>query len=150
LSFFLNIHDEIIRPGLGFVVTARKDSRAAAAAVFFHMGNKAVYKFSASSEAFKQFQGNSLIVWEAIQHLAQNGVEELHFGRTALENEGLRKFKLAWGTAEDTIEYFRYNTRAGEWLNGGDSVPGAFKAVFSRLPLAVNRLLGAVIYPHLD
>jgi CelD/BcsL family acetyltransferase involved in cellulose biosynthesis len=150
LSFFLNIYNEIIKPGLGFVVTAHSGSRTAAAAVFFHMGKKAVYKFSASDEDLKQFQGNNLIVWEAIKLLAQNGVEELHFGRTPLENEGLRRFKLAWGTAEKTIEYFRYNTRADEWIIGRDGVPGACKAVFSKLPLTVNRLMGAVIYPHLD
>src|SRR5271165_5547282 len=44
LSFFLNIHDEIIKPGLGFVVMATSQSRPVAAAVFFHFGKKAVYR----------------------------------------------------------------------------------------------------------
>ena len=105
LSFFLNIHDEIIQPGLGFVVMAHHGSRVAAAAVFFHIGKKAVYKFSASNEDQKRLQGNSLVIWEAIQILAQSGIEELHFGRTPLNDQGLRRFKLAWGTSEKTIEY---------------------------------------------
>ena len=150
LSFFLNIYDEIIRPGLGFIVMAHSGSRVAAAAVFFQIGKKAIYKFSASDEGLRQLQGNSLIVWKAIQSLAQNGAEELHFGRTALEDEGLRRFKLAWGTGETTIEYFRFNSRTDKWIAGRDNVPGAFTAVFARLPQALNRLIGAGIYPHLD
>jgi lipid II:glycine glycyltransferase (peptidoglycan interpeptide bridge formation enzyme) len=49
-SFFLNLHDEIIKPGLGFLVTASVGSCCVAAAIFFHFDKKAVYKFSASDE----------------------------------------------------------------------------------------------------
>jgi hypothetical protein len=150
LSFFINIYDAIIKAGMGFIVKAHSGSRVAAAAVFFQIGKKAVYKFSASDEALRQLQGNSLIVWKAIQSLAQNGVEELHFGRTALEDEGLRKFKLAWGTCETTIEYFRFNSRTDKWLTGQKRAPGRVSAVFARLPLALNRFIGTMIYPHLD
>ena len=150
LSFFLNIHDEIIQPGLGFVVMAHNGSRVAAAAVFFHIGKKAVYKFSASNEDQKRLQGNSLVIWEAIQILAQSGIEELHFGRTPLNDQGLRRFKLAWGTSEKTIEYYRFNTRTDEWVSRRDDVPSAVTAVFARMPLALNRLMGALIYPHLS
>ncbi|HEY5742250.1 MAG TPA: hypothetical protein VIS99_06890, partial [Terrimicrobiaceae bacterium] len=92
----------------------------------------------------------SLVIWEAIQILAQSGIEELHFGRTPLDNQGLRRFKLAWGTSEKTIEYYRFNTRADEWVSRRDDVPSAVTAVFAKMPLALNRLMGALIYPHLS
>jgi len=150
VSFFLNIHDELIKPGLGFVVLANSGSRIVAAAVFFHFGRKAVYKFGASDERFQKFRGNNLIMWEGIRFLAQNGAETLHFGRTSLENDGLRRFKLAWGTEEETMEYFKFDTVAEEWVTGRDSASGFHNAVFGRLPSALNCLAGAVIYPHLD
>lgn len=150
LSFFLNIHEEIIKLGMGFVAIAYSGSRAAAASVFFHFGKKAVYKFSALDESLKRFQGNNLLIWKAIQSLAQNGVEELHFGRTPLENQGLRRFKLAWGTAEETIQYFRFDTRTNDWIDGLGNIPSVLRTVCARLPLNLNRLLGAVIYPHLS
>jgi hypothetical protein len=149
LSFFLNIYDEIIQPGMGFVVLAHRGTRAAAASVFFHMGKKAVYKFSASDEGLKHCQGNNLVMWKAIQFLAANGMEELHFGRTPLENQGLRRFKLAWGTTEETIRYFRFDTRANHWIAGLAGIPGLLRTISGRLPLSLNRLLGAV-YPHLS
>jgi Acetyltransferase (GNAT) domain len=150
LSFFLNIHDEVIKPGLGFVVMAGGASRLVAAAVFFHFGKKAVYKFGASDERFQELRGNNLTIWEGIRFLAQNRVETLHFGRTSLENDGLRRFKLSWGTAEETIQYLKFDSVAGAWVTSRDAASGFHEAIFGRLPLALNRLAGAIIYPHLD
>jgi hypothetical protein len=150
LSFFLNIHDEVINPGLGFVVVARSGSRPIAAAVFFQFGKKAVYKFGASDERLQELRGNNLIMWEGIQFLEQNGVETLHFGRTSLKNNGLRRFKLTWGTEEERIEYSKFNTAAGARVSRRDVDSGFHEAIFGRLPSALNRLAGAIIYPHLD
>jgi hypothetical protein len=149
-SFFLNIYNEVIKPGFGFVVLASNESRPIAAAVFFHFGKKALWKFGASDERFKDLQGNTLVLWEAISFLVKTGIEELHFGRTATDNKGLRKFKLAWGVSEHAIEYFRFHLATRLWVTDGQTRPSFHKAVFRRLPLAVNRLAGAVIYPHLD
>src|SRR6185503_9058222 len=52
LAFFLNIHEEIIAAGMGFVVLAVKGDRPIAGSVFFHAGSHALYKFGASDERF--------------------------------------------------------------------------------------------------
>jgi hypothetical protein len=150
LSFFMNIHDEIIKPGLGFVVTASARSRCVAAAIFFHFDNKAVYKFSASDERCQELRGSNLIIWEGIRFLLQNGAATLHFGRTSLENEGLRRFKLTWGAEEEKIKYLKFDGVAKTWVPRRDAASGLHELVFARLPLTLNRLAGAVIYPHLD
>src|SRR6516162_2503219 len=149
-SFFLNIHDEVIKPGLGFVVLASSGPRVVASAVFFHFGKKAVYKFGASDEKLQEFRGNNLVMWEGIRFLAQHGAETLHFGRTSLKNDGLRRFKLTWGAEEEIIEYFKFDTLAEEWVISRESASGFHNAVFGRLPSALNCLVGAIIYPHLD
>ena len=150
LSFFSNIYREVIQSGYGFVVVATAQDRAIAAAVFFHFEKAAVYKFSASDEQFRELQANNLNIWEAIRFLRQSGVEILDFGRTSLSNEGLRRFKLSWGTEEQTIDYLQFDTRAGRWIRNPESAPGVHSEVFRRLPLALNRLAGTLIYPHLD
>jgi lipid II:glycine glycyltransferase (peptidoglycan interpeptide bridge formation enzyme) len=150
VSFFLNIYDEIIKLGLGFVVIASSGSHPVAAAVFFLFGNTAVYKFGASDERRQDLRGNNMVIWEGIRFLAQNGAEALHFGRTSLENDGLRRFKLTWGTKEETIEYLKFDPVAGTWVTRRDSASGFHEAIFGRLPSALNRLAGAIIYPHLD
>ncbi len=150
LAFFLNIHEEVIKTGSGFLVMASDGSAPVAASIFFYHGTQAIYKFGASDERFQSMRANNLVMWHGIRLLAERGMESLHFGRTSRGNEGLRRYKLAWGTTETSLDYFRFDTRAGTWVIGRDEAAGAHQAVFSRLPLMLNRMLGRLFYPHLD
>ena len=150
LSFFCNIYEHVIKTGWGFIVMARIDSRPVAGNVYFVFGKRAVYKFGASDESAQEFRVSNLVMWEGIRYLAQNGAESLHFGRTSVANEGLRRYKLTWGTKEEQIEYIKFDSAAGEWAVSRDSVAGVHNGVFRKLPLSVNRFAGALIYPHLD
>jgi len=147
-SFFVNIHEHIIRPGIGFIVLARYRSRFIAAAVFFRFGKTAFYKYGASDNRFQEFRANNLVMWQGIQFLARQGAERLHFGRTDCENDGLRRFKLSWGTEEETLNYFRVDPSGREYAARHGST--FHKRIFCKLPLAFNRLAGSMIYPHLD
>jgi hypothetical protein len=149
-SFFLNIYEYLIKPGLGFTVLAKRESRPIAAAIFFRFGKNALYKYGASDKRFQEFRANNLVMWQGIQLLARTGVEKLHFGRTECENDGLRRFKLSWGTKEEAIDYFRVGPSGRMCLVPASSDSGFHKKIFSRLPLAFNRLAGSMIYPHLD
>ncbi len=153
LSFFLNIHEFIIKPGLGFVVLARSASKPVAGAVFFQSGKRALYKFGASDETLQELRGSNLVIWEGIKFLVQQNSESLHFGRTSLDNSGLRQFKLSWGAREERIEYLRLEAGTGKRLTariGTGSGRGFHKKIFRRLPLTMNRLAGSIAYSHLD
>jgi hypothetical protein len=149
-SFFLNIYEHIIRPDLGFIVLAQHRSRPIAAAIFFRFGKNALYKYGASDERFQELRANNLVMWRGIQFLARNGAEKLYFGRTACENDGLRRFKLSWHTEEETIDYFRVDPSGRQCTIPAHHDSGFHKGVFGRLPLVFNRLAGSIIYPHLD
>ena len=150
VSFFLNIHEHIIQPGLGFVVIARHGYRSIAAAIFFRFGKSALYKYGASDKKFQELRANNLVMWHGIRALAQAGAEKLYFGRTECENDGLRRFKLSWGTEEETIDYFRVDSSGRQLPAAADHDSGFHKRIFGMLPLVLNRLAGSVIYPHLD
>ncbi len=150
LSFFLNIHDEIMRADLGFVILGKLGTRPVAAAIFFHSGEAALFKFGASDERTQEFRGNNLMMWEAIKRLVGKGLKTLHFGRTSVSNDGLRRFKLSWGTEEEAIEYFRFAFGPDMWVNGYRNASEFGNQLFRKLPLAINRLAGTLIYPHLD
>lgn len=149
-SFFLNIYEHIIRPGLGFTVLAQRESRPIAAAIFFRFGKNALYKYGASDKRFQEFRANNLVMWQGIQLLARTGAEKLHFGRTDCENDGLRRFKLSWGTQEEIIDYFRVDPSGRQCFTPTRHDSGFHKKVFGRLPLVFNRLAGSILYPHLD
>jgi len=150
ISFFLNIHEQIVANDLGFISMVRSGRRAIAGAVFFHQGKNALYKFGASDDAFQHLRPNNLAMWRGMTHLVERGAATLHMGRTSLRNDGLRQFKLGWGATETTLEYFKFDTTSSSWAADADRVSGRHTAIFSRLPLPINRLMGRLIYPHLD
>ena len=149
-SFFINIQRHLISAGYGFIVLVECQKAPIAAAMFFKMGRCAVYKFGASDERLQELRPNNLAMFEGIKYLAKGGAETLHFGRTDKENEGLQRFKLSWGATEEEIAYARFEMASGSWKHSRDRRSKLHKRIFRALPASLNRLAGAMIYPHLD
>lgn len=149
LYFFKSIHKNIIYPGNGFVVLASYKGNPVSGAVFFHFGRKAVYKYGASDLAFQHLRGNDLVMWEAIRLLARNGFHSLCFGRTDMDNEGLRRFKSGWGTQESIIRYFKLDLYKDRLLREGKGSAGLAKRIMGRLPVPVLNLIGHLLYRHI-
>ncbi len=147
--FFANIQRHVLAPGHGWIVLAHEGEQAVAGAVFFHFNRQVIYKFGASDETRQQLRANNLVFWRAIQHYAQEGCLNLDFGRTSLGNEGLRKFKLSWGTREEPVEYTRFNFRTSSPVTAKDESQGWHNQVFRHLPLPLSRLAGSLLYRHI-
>jgi len=147
-DFFANIHRHILAQDQGWVVLARQAGIPVAGAVYFHWGRTVTYKYGASDEAFQHLRANNLVMWEAIRRHAQEGFATLDFGRTSLENEGLRKFKLGWGAVEHRIDYVRYDPRRGRFAAVADAAHGWQARFFKTLPDPLLQLIGAAFYKH--
>ncbi len=150
IRFFMNIYEEMIETGRGFLVQARASSKTIAAAIFFQFRDHAIYKFGASDETSQRSRPNNLVMWEAICRLVERGCRTLHFGRTEMENEGLRRFKLGWRTSENKIQYVRLGKGSPASTEPGLHTTSFHKIFFRMVPLSLNQLAGAAIYPHLD
>ena len=149
-AFFASIQKNIINAGLGFIVVVERAEDALAAAMFFRAGNHAVYKFGASDQRAQELRPNNLAMFEAVKFLADAGARSLHFGRTDMTNEGLRRFKLSWGASEEQISYGKFNILADNWVGSRNHRPTFHNRIFRSLPVSVNRLAGSLLYPHLD
>ena len=150
-GFFGNIHRHLVKAGFGFTVLVRAGNHVAAGAIFLLNAKRAIYKFAASDPERTASRGNNLVIWEGIQHIIRAGCEKLHFGRTSLENRGLRRFKGSWGAEEHMIRYYRFEAHGRPAAGSVHSrETGLHQHLFRRLPQGFNRLAGAVIYPHLD
>src|SRR6185369_12606028 len=121
-----------------------------AAAVFFHLGDKAIYKFGACESEFNGLCGSNLMIWEAIKWYSARGFALLHFGRGSIANEGLRQFKLSFGTEEYKIDYFKYDVRKDAFVTDRDKVFGWFNGVFRLMPIPLSRIIGILLYKHLS
>ena len=148
LNFFLNIWRHVLSHKQGMVALASWHGEKVAGAVFFCLGGRAVYKFGASDFRRQQVRPNNLVMWEAVQWLAQNGVTSLHLGRTSLLNEGLRKFKLNLGAAEHRLEYIKYNLQKNRFEVETDQVVGWHNRVFRHLPVFMSQKAGELLYKH--
>jgi hypothetical protein len=148
-SFFLNLHDAVIARGGGFIALARQGLKPVAAAIFLHLGRHAVFKFGASDEGLVALRANHLVMWESIRGLVSSGFRTLDLGRTSTAQEGLRRFRLGWGTREGTTSDYRYDLQQERFVTAADLAAGWHDAVLSRLPRVVNWLVGRVMYPHL-
>jgi hypothetical protein len=88
-------------------------------------------------------------MWRAIEHESRRGAQTLDFGRTSLHNEGLRRYKLNWGSEEKTINYLKWDSRHGRFIQGKDRSSGFQNLAFRRLPALVSRAAGRFLYPHI-
>ena len=112
------------------------------------MNRRALYKYGASDEAFQHLRGNNLVMWEAIRWLRRLGVTTLHFGRTSLGNEGLRRFKLGWGVREEMIEYVKFDYKRNQFVQEADAAAGWHNRFFRIMPSCLSRLTGAMLYRY--
>ncbi len=148
--FFTSIHRHALSAGHGTVAIARRGGIPVASAIFFHFGASAIYKFAASDPLARESQANHLVLWRAIERYAKDGFHRLDFGRTSRNNDGLRRFKLAWRPTEYDLDYTRYDFRREGFVAGGNErTTGWHTRVFRLLPPFVSRLIGAIAYKHM-
>jgi hypothetical protein len=148
-GFFRQLHRHLLSKDLGWVALAWHSRTPVAGAIFFRSAKTAVYKYAASNEAWQHLRPSNLILWEAINSFALQGFEELDFGRTSLDNEGLRRFKLGWGAKECRIEYVRYDLRSRAFVTAQDRASAWHTRVFQVLPMIFSKMAGAVLYRHM-
>jgi hypothetical protein len=148
-KFFHSIQRSLLGTGHGFVALARAGDNPVAGAVFLHQGTQAYYKFGASDEDNLRLRGNNLVMWESICRLKREGFATLDFGRTSITNEGLRKYKLGWGTKEKTIHYYRFDFRKNAFVADRDKAHGFHNSIFRLMPPSMLRLFGRMQYRYM-
>lgn len=145
-AFFRNIQRFILQKGLGFVILAMDGDVPVAGAIYFNFGRHALYKFGASSDSHLELRPNNLVLWQGIRRCSELGFSTLDLGRTSLDNEGLRRFKLGLGGEERLIHYVRQDLRSGSIVLTPDRAQGWHNRVFRRIPKFISRILGTILY----
>jgi hypothetical protein len=147
-SFFKKIYDHAVSKNLGLVILASYSQRVIAGAIYFHLAEKAVYKYGASDLGHQDLRANNLVMWEAIKWYSQNEFKSLCFGRTEPENQGLIQFKSGWGTTQQQINYYRYDLKKGSFVSGSPKVTGFHNKIFRNMPIPLLNKIGNILYKH--
>lgn len=143
---FIDRFARLFERDLGFVLLARSEGRPIAAAVFLHFNGVLTYKYGASSPSDLDKRPNHAVFGEVIRWGCEQAHHTLDFGRTDLDNEGLRSFKRSWGAHERELGYTRFPAADAGVARG--AVPKLVKTLISRTPPITGRLIGAALYRH--
>jgi hypothetical protein len=146
--FFEKIYEHIISKNQGFVALGSRGKTSIAGSVFFNFQKKSLYKFGASDHRYQHLRANDLVMWESMKWYAQNGYVSLSLGRTALDNTGLRRFKVGWGTQEHIIDYYKYDLRRDAFVTETSLVNNSHRRFFSMMPIPLLKALGSLLYKH--
>ena len=148
-DFFRNIYNEIIKKELGILLCASYQGIIFSAAVFFHFGNHALFKFGVSDYRYQHLRGNNLLMWEAIKWYSRRGYKTFSLGRTDIQHDGLNRYKTGWGGSEYQMKYFRYDMGKGQIVKiksaKRDSI---MKFSFHYMPTGLSKILGRILYRH--
>ena len=147
--FFQKIYEHIISKELGFIALACYHKKNIAGALFLNFKEKSLFKFGASDHTCQHLRTNDLVMWEAIKWCAQNKYQSLCFGRTALDNTGLRRFKAGWGADEQIINYYRYDLRQNAFVIETSALKNFHHRIFKIMPIPLLRILGSLLYRHI-
>ncbi|MGD8306065.1 MAG: peptidoglycan bridge formation glycyltransferase FemA/FemB family protein [Ignavibacteria bacterium] len=147
-KFFMNLHKYVLSQNKGFIAIGKYNGTDIAGAVYLLFGDKAIYKFGASYIKYQNLRANNIVMWEAIKHITRTGYSSFCFGRTEPDNEGLRKFKLGWGTQEQILNIYRYNFMERSFLPVKTKTTGIHNRIFSNSPTLFLKIFSSLLYKH--
>lgn len=127
---------------------ARKNGNSVAALLTLRHRSSVIYKYGCSDKQFHNLGAMPFLFWKLIEESKSSGVEQIDFGRTDLNQEGLITFKNRFGTTRSALTYYRYpNPESGKSVANLDS--RFVRQVCSILPDAVCCAAGRVLYKHM-
>jgi len=147
-KFFDNLFKNVLSQNNGFIAIGKYNNISIAGAVYLHIGHKALYKFGASYMEYQNLRANNLVMWEALKYYSANGFESFSFGRTEPDNEGLRKFKLGWGTTEEILNTYRFNFTTNDFVSMKTKTSGLHNKFFNKAPIPALKIFGSIFYKH--
>lgn len=146
-SFFKKVYEHICSKGKGQVVLAHERGEAVAGGVFFHFGQRAMYKYGASDLSRGSLGASCAVMWEAIRGYANQGYTSFCFGRTDPQNHGLRRFKLGFGPQEYSVDYHRFDISKNSFVESKAKRQSDFSRLLSHIPISGLKAIG-LAYRH--
>lgn len=144
--YFRLLWKRIIDPGLGYILLAFKDSIPIAGGVFLADKETLIFKHSASDWNYRSLRANHLLTWTAIRWGCEHGYTLFDWGKTDVNNTGLRKFKNGWGTRESVLTYSVLS--AAPQKRNLNRFSDIMETVIRRTPPWVCQTTGEMLYRH--
>jgi lipid II:glycine glycyltransferase (peptidoglycan interpeptide bridge formation enzyme) len=126
---------------------ARKGDIPIAAMLSIRHASSVIYKYGCSDESFHRFGGMPFLFWRLIEECKAQGMDEIDFGRSDLDHQGLITFKERFGATRKALTYYRYPS-VGKYNMGTGWGVRAIRGAISLLPEKTLPLVGRILYKH--
>jgi len=150
LRFFQAIHRYLFASGLGYLLVAEVEGKVVAGVLYLLFRDTCTYKFNASSPFHLYLRPNHLLIFKGMELAIQKGYKHFNFGRSEIENKGLREFKSQWASVESALPYYYFPALTGVGALSTGSLKRKAMSLFTRcVPEPVLKMAGSVLYHHM-
>ena len=127
---------------------ARQNQITIAAMLTLRHRTTVMYKYGCSDEKLHNLGGMPFLFWKLIEESKTGGAQEIDFGRSDLDNEGLATFKDRFGAKREMLVYCRYS-RVDQLEKVNRASWEVFRPLLPLLPNAVLSTGGRLLYRHI-
>ncbi|NLF50757.1 MAG: peptidoglycan bridge formation glycyltransferase FemA/FemB family protein [Leptolinea sp.] len=144
-KYFTNLGKNVLEKGFGGVLLAYLGKDCIAGLVYLKYGQTVTIKYSASGDVdLTNLHPNYLLNWETIRRGNAAGYQRYDFGRSDINNSGLRNFKNQWKYEEKPLTYSYLGCEPREESRFMDLAA----IVLRRSPMWVSQIIGELLYRH--
>jgi lipid II:glycine glycyltransferase (peptidoglycan interpeptide bridge formation enzyme) len=149
-NFFFNIWS-LLSPA-GFVSMLRADLSGSPAGFLFYLkyGKTISPEYIGIRAEYYPLGINQVLCWTAIQEGTREGYEYFDFGKSYVNQPGLLSHKTGWGAMEmDAPSFFYPPSKVKIGFKNQRLTYRILSELFKRMPLAVSKPAGRLLYQHL-
>jgi hypothetical protein len=126
---------------------ARKNGVPIASMITLRHKSSVIYKYGCSDEKFHHLGVVPFMFWKLIEESKGMGIEDIDFGRSGSDQNGLITFKNRFGATRRVLTYYRYSKatkRESDPLWRSDTI----RQLSSYLPDPLFSAFGGALYKH--
>jgi CelD/BcsL family acetyltransferase involved in cellulose biosynthesis len=133
------------------VLVRHQNGRSIGGGLCLFFRDRVLMPWASSLKEHRSACPNNLLYWEVIRQACEKGYRQFDFGRSS-RGSGTYRFKKQWGASDQPLHWQAVpDTRRGSLMaDAGDYRYRWAAAAWSRLPVAISRLVGPVLRKHLS
>jgi hypothetical protein len=126
-----------------------QNGKPLAGLIGWRLGDRFAVEYAGDFVEARDVGANQLLYWCVMQAARSIGCGSFSFGRTGLDNEGLRRYKLHWGTIEEDLSMILLPKAHAEVIEQEPLSYRLAKGLIAHSPRALFKLIGEFCYRHL-
>jgi serine/alanine adding enzyme len=149
-GFFRKLWEALTPAGMMKMLRADLGGTPIGYLLYFKFKKKIYAEYIATDDSKFPLGVNQILFWSAIKEGIDEGFESFDFGKSYIDNSGLRAFKSRWGAAEiEAPTYFYPASRASASGKNNRRSYRILSSLYKKMPAPLALLSGRFLYRHM-